>query len=73
MKSLKSLKTEVTRRDFVRLSAFATAGTILAACGGGGEAPAAEAPMEEAPAASSDMPMSQYNESPMMAENGRQR
>ena len=72
MKSLKSLKTEVTRRDFVRLSAFATAGTILAACGGGGEAPAAEAPMEEAPAASSDtgsdMPMSQYNESPMMAE-----
>ena len=72
MKSLKSPKTEVTRRDFVRLSAFATAGTILAACGGGGEAPAAEAPMEEAPAASSDtgsdMPMSQYNESPMMAE-----
>ena len=72
MKSLKTPTTEVSRRDFVRLSAFATAGTILAACGGG-EAPAAEAPMEEAPAddakeMASDMPESMYNEAPRLAE-----
>ena len=47
MKSLKMPKTDVTRREFMRVSAFATAGTILAACGAG-DAPAAEAPMEEA-------------------------
>jgi hypothetical protein len=29
MKSLKMSKTDVTRRDFMRVSAFATAGTIL--------------------------------------------
>ncbi len=71
MKSLKMPKTDVTRREFVRLSAFATAGTILAACGAG--EPAAEAPMEEAPAESSDsgasdMPASMYNEAPRLAE-----
>jgi hypothetical protein len=37
MKSLKMSKTDVTRRDFMRVSAFATAGTILVACGAGGE------------------------------------
>ncbi len=71
MKSLKSSKTDVSRREFVRLSAFATAGTILAACGAGApaeEMPAAEAPMEEAAAPAADMPASMYNESPMMAE-----
>ena len=51
MKGLKTPKTEVSRREFVRLSALAGAGTILVACGAGGE-PAAEAPMEEAPAES---------------------
>ena len=71
MKSLKISKTDVTRRDFMRVSAFATAGTILVACGAGGE-PAADAPMAEAPAdsteMSSDMPASQYNEAPRLAE-----
>lgn len=32
---------DVTRRDFMRLSGLATAGVVLAACGGGAEAPAA--------------------------------
>lgn len=71
MKRLKSSRVEVSRREFMRLSAFATAGTVLAACGGAGapeaempaEAPAVEA-VEEAPA----MASSQYNEAPMLAE-----
>jgi peptide/nickel transport system substrate-binding protein len=71
MKRLKMPKTDVTRRDFMRVSAMATAGTVLVACGAGGE-PAADAPMEEAPAdsteMSSDMPASQYNEAPRLAE-----
>ena len=71
MKRLKMPKTDVTRRDFMRVSAMATAGTVLVACGAGGE-PAADAPMEEAPAEStemsSDMPASQYNEAPRLAE-----
>ena len=72
MKSLKIPKTDVTRREFMRVSAFATAGAVLAACGGGSEAPAAEAPMEEKAADSgemaSDMPESMYNEAPRLAE-----
>lgn len=71
MKSLKMPKTDVTRRDFVRLSALATAGTVLVACGAGGE-PEAEAPMADTPSEStemaSDMPASQYNEAPRLAE-----
>ncbi|MDE0464024.1 MAG: twin-arginine translocation signal domain-containing protein, partial [Caldilineaceae bacterium] len=71
MKGLKSIKTDVTRRDFVRLSAMAGAGTVLVACGAGG-APAAEAPMEEAPAdtAAEAAPDSgsMYNEAPRLAE-----
>ena len=72
MKGLKTPKTEVSRREFVRLSALAGAGTILVACGAGGE-PAAEAPMEEAPAdtaaeSSPEMPASMYNEAPRLAE-----
>ncbi len=72
MRSLKIRKNDVSRRDFMRVSAMATAGTVLVACGAGGE-PAADAPMEEAPAEStdsgaSDMPASQYNEAPRLAE-----
>jgi hypothetical protein len=37
MKRLKMPKTDVTRRDFMRVSAMATAGTVLVACGAGGE------------------------------------
>ncbi|MDE0183269.1 MAG: hypothetical protein OXL39_18100, partial [Caldilineaceae bacterium] len=72
MKGLKSIKTDVTRREFVRLSAFATAGTVLAACGAGDAAPEAEAPMEEAPAESAAEAApdsgSMYNEAPRLAE-----
>ena len=71
MKGLKSIKADVTRRDFVRLSAMAGAGTVLVACGAGG-APAAEAPMEEAPAESAAEAApdsgSMYNEAPRLAE-----
>ncbi len=60
----------ISRRRFLQVSAFATAGAVLAACGGG-DAPAAEAPDAEAPAASDSgdaMPASQYNEAPMLAD-----
>ena len=60
----------ISRRRFLQVSAFATAGAVLAACGGG-DAPAAEAPAAEAPAASDSgdaMPASQYNEAPMLAD-----
>ena len=71
MKGLKTPKTEVSRREFVRLSALAGAGTILVACGAGGE-PAAEAPMEEAPAESAaeaaPASSSMYSEAPILAE-----
>ena len=65
----------ISRRRFLQVSAFATAGAVLAACGGG-DAPAAEAPAAEAPAASDSgdaMPASQYNEAPMLGRDGRQR
>lgn len=65
----------VSRREFMRLSAFASASVALAACGGGGaapaEAPAAEAPAAPAAAADSGaaaaMP-GKFNEAPMLAE-----
>ena len=76
MKGLKSIKTDVTRRDFVRLSAMAGAGTVLVACGAGG-APAAEEPMEEAPAesAAEAAPDSglDVQRSPATRRDGRQR
>ncbi|MCB0140598.1 MAG: twin-arginine translocation signal domain-containing protein, partial [Caldilineaceae bacterium] len=65
---------QVSRREFMRLSALAGAGAFVAACGGAGpaapaeEAPAAAAPAE-APAA--DAPAaapSTYNEAPMLAD-----
>ncbi|MBV7333539.1 hypothetical protein KFU94_35965 [Chloroflexi bacterium TSY] len=74
MKRLKP-RTEISRREFIRMSAFATVGTALAACGGG--APAPEAPADEAsvsdtsaaekPAAPAGPPGT-YNEAPMLAE-----
>ncbi|MBV7332273.1 ABC transporter substrate-binding protein [Chloroflexi bacterium TSY] len=64
---------QISRREFIQLSAFATAGTVLAACGGG--APAAEAPAEaadtEASSAEAEAPAGPpgtYNEAPMLAE-----
>ena len=60
----------ISRRRFLQVSAFATAGAVLAACGAG-DAPAAEAPAAEEPAAADSgdvMPASQYNEAPMLAE-----
>ena len=71
MKGLKLSKPDVSRREFVQLSALAGAGTVLVACGAGG-APAAEAPMEEAPAESAAEAApdsgSMYNEAPRLAE-----
>ncbi|RIK43672.1 MAG: hypothetical protein DCC55_04885 [Chloroflexi bacterium] len=68
-------KRAVSRRQFMRLTAFSAAGVALAACGGGGAAPAAEAPAAEAPAAEAPAaaapaagPPGQYNEAPMLAE-----
>lgn len=62
----------VSRRQFMRLSAFAAAGVAVAACTSGG-APAAEAPADTAAApttaaAAPAGPPSQYNEAPMLAE-----
>ena len=71
MRSLKIPKTDVSRREFMRVGAMTTAGTVLVACGAGGE-PAAEAPVEEAPAESAAEAApdsgSMYNEAPRLAE-----
>ena len=60
----------ITRRKFMQLSAAATAGSLLAACGAGGdEEPAADQPAAEAPAESAEPAAessSQYNEAPML-------
>lgn len=68
------LKREVSRRSFMQLSAVASAGAILAACGAApvaeapaAEAPAAEAPQAEAPAAPAAPPTT-FNEAPMLAD-----
>ncbi|OUC05057.1 hypothetical protein RY27_29605, partial [Litorilinea aerophila] len=67
----------VSRREFMRLSAFATAGVALAACGGGGAAPApaepaapaaTAAPAEQAAPAAPAAPPSKFNEAPMLAD-----
>ncbi|MCB0189164.1 MAG: ABC transporter substrate-binding protein, partial [Caldilineaceae bacterium] len=65
----------VSRRKFLQLSALTTTGVLVAACGGGGEAPAAEpaAPAAENAAASTANEAAtgatgQYNEAPMLAE-----
>lgn len=66
-------KKAVSRRQFIQLSAFATASVAVAACGGGApaapsqeSAPPAAAPVEQA-AAPAAAP-GQYNEAPMLAE-----
>ncbi len=71
-------KRQMTRRDFLRLSAIVSAGAVAAACGGQApapEAPAAEAPAAEAPKeaptpAAEEAPavVSKYKEAPMLAE-----
>ncbi len=71
-------KRQMTRRDFLRLSAIVSAGAVAAACGGQApapEAPAAEAPAVEAPKeaptpAAEEAPavVSKYKEAPMLAE-----
>jgi peptide/nickel transport system substrate-binding protein len=69
------LKRQVSRRQFMHLSAIASAGAVLAACGGGAPAPeapaaaataapAAEAAAPAAPAA----PPTQFQEAPMLAD-----
>lgn len=68
------LKREVSRRQFMHLSAMATAGALVAACGAqpaadtpAAEAPAAAAPEAAAPAAPAAPPTT-FNEAPMLAE-----
>ncbi len=63
----------VSRREFLRLSALATAGVVTVACGASGEpAPSApEAAATTAPASEAAAPAgppSQYNEAPMLAD-----
>ncbi|MCC6453559.1 MAG: ABC transporter substrate-binding protein [Caldilineaceae bacterium] len=68
------VKREVSRRQFMQLSALATAGAVVAACGGApaAEAPAAEAPAAAAPAAAAPAapaaPPTTFNEAPMLAD-----
>lgn len=72
----------LTRRRFLQVSGVAAAGLMAAACGGGGEAPAAPAEQATATTAPTAAPIqvaqdtptpvapvsSQYNEAPMLAE-----
>ncbi len=66
-------RTSISRREFMQVSGLATAGMVLAACGGAAPAPA---PAEEAaPAADSgggdaamSGPPTQFNEAPMLAD-----
>lgn len=68
------LNRQVSRREFMHLSALATAGVVVAACAPSGapaapaatEAPAAEAPAAQAPAEAAAP--STYSEAPMLAE-----
>jgi len=74
-----TLKKEISRRDFIRLSTVATAGMVAAACAGGA-APDAEQveqvqeqePVQESAAAvaeeAEEMASGQYNEAPMLAD-----
>ena len=66
-------KRHVSRREFMRISAFTTAGAVLVACGGPAAAPA-EAPSAAAtaaPAAEAAAPAGPpgtYKEAPMLAD-----
>ena len=68
------VKRQVSRRQFMQLSAVASAGAVLAACGGvpAEDAPAVDAPAVEAPAAAAPAapaaPPTTFNEAPMLAE-----
>lgn len=71
---MQELKKAVSRRQFMQLSAFATASVAVVACAGGPpaapsqeSAPAAAAPAEQAAAPAAAAP-GQYNEAPMLAE-----
>lgn len=60
-----------SRREFIRLSAVASAGAVAVACGSGGEPAEPEAPaMEEAAPAAEEaaMSMGTYQEAPMLAD-----
>jgi len=73
MKKIKR-RTGISRREFMQVSGLATAGLVVAACGGGAEAPAPSAEEaapaddsgggEAAPAAAAGA----YNEAPMLAD-----
>ncbi|MEM7030363.1 MAG: ABC transporter substrate-binding protein [Chloroflexota bacterium] len=70
-----ALKKKVSRREFIRLSSVATAGTVVAACGGGdaptGDSAPADTSGDSAPAASSDAGgggASMSGEAPMLAD-----
>ena len=69
----KKVRSRISRREFMRVSAMTAAGVVVVACGADGgppaedEAPAAAAASEEASAGSSAS-SSQYNEAPMLAE-----
>ncbi len=68
-----TLKKKVTRREFMRLSGLATAGVVVAACGGVPEdaAPAATEPAESAAPAEAEAPIgppTKFNEAPMLAD-----
>jgi peptide/nickel transport system substrate-binding protein len=66
------VKRQVSRRQFMHLSAMATAGAVLAACGAPAAEPAVEAPAEAAPAAAAPAapaaPPTQFQEAPMLAD-----
>src|SRR5688572_22303855 len=67
------VKREVSRRQFMHLSAMASASAVLAACGGGPAAPPAEVPAAaDAPAAAAPAapaaPPTQFQEAPMLAD-----
>jgi peptide/nickel transport system substrate-binding protein len=69
----RSRENSVSRRQFLRLSALATAGVTIVACGGAGEpvAEAPAAPADSAPAstgADAAASGSRYREAPMLAE-----
>ncbi len=68
-------KRQVSRREFMRLSAFTTAGAVLVACSGGAPAPAPAAPVATAAAttapAAPTTPATaptKFNEAPMLAD-----
>ena len=75
MKKLRR-RTGISRRQFIQVSGLATAGVVMAACGGGGVAPAPEGDAEEAPSADSGADSggdamaapTQFNEAPMLAD-----